>query len=120
MEEDVEIKVEAHREERKAKMVLAVACVEKKMWKQRKAIVRKQWKWKQADWKQRADSGCQRGSRLLTHKHLLPPIENSTTLELKADLENLTIKRKYLKHLFTFRYVWQWTLTKVRIASGDI
>ena len=39
---DVEIKVE----ERKAKMVLAVACVEKKMWNQRKAIVRKQWKWK--------------------------------------------------------------------------
>ena len=35
--------------------------VEKKMWKQRKAIVRKQWKWKQADWKQRADSGCQQG-----------------------------------------------------------
>ena len=54
---DVEIKVE----ERKAKMVLAVGCVEKKMWKQRKAIVRKQWKWKQADWKQRADSGCQQG-----------------------------------------------------------
>ena len=54
---DVEIKVE----ERKAKMVLAAACVEKKMWKQRKAIVRKQWKWKQADWKQRADSGSQQG-----------------------------------------------------------